>query len=44
MLSISKGLRFLQGKYSLFTGKMSCLPFLINENIHMLAFVSGRRI
>lgn len=41
---ISKGLRLLQGKYSLFTGKMSCLPFLINENIHMPAFVSGRRI
>jgi len=40
MLSISKGLRLLQGKYSLFTGKVSCLPFLINENIYMPALVT----
>lgn len=38
MLSISKGLRLLQGKYTPFTGKMSCLPFPINENIYMPAF------
>lgn len=37
MLSVRKGLRLLQGKYSLFTGKMSCLPFLINEHIYMPA-------